>query len=348
MLIAAGGSGGHLFPARQLALMLQKEGECKILFAGYKLSESPFFEKEGIAFREIRSAPFANIFPFLKALCVGFCESASLLRKFKPDVVVGFGSYHSFPILLASFILRKKIVLFEANTTLGKVNRLFAGGAKTVAIQFPVAGSYPKTFVPFLPWGGRKREIPQEEARLKLGLEKELFTLLVFGGSQGASFLNDALVKAAPLLQKRGLAFQVIHLTGKEEEKTKEAYQTHSVRALVKNFEKEMQVAYAAADLVISRSGAGTVAELICHQKPALLIPFPFAADNHQEKNGHLLADEIKGARLLLQKEASIEKIVEEIFSMIQDLSSYKEALMRAFQGAKGRKNLSEIVRSFL
>lgn len=123
VLIAAGGSGGHLFPARQLAEQLTGD---EVLFAGHHLSKSPFFEKEKIPFREIESAPLTNKFLFLKALWKGFWQSVDLLRTVRPDVVVGFGSFHSFPVLLAATILRKKVVLFEANCSLGKVNRFFS------------------------------------------------------------------------------------------------------------------------------------------------------------------------------------------------------------------------------
>src|SRR3989344_1214159 len=132
VLIAAGGSGGHLFPAQQLAEQLQ---DCDIAFAGYKLKETPFFSREKIPFWEIASSQprKRNWLKFLISSWKGFWQSVFLMRKFKPNVVVGFGSYHVFPVLLAAALLRKKIILFEANCALGKVNRIFLRFAKKIA-----------------------------------------------------------------------------------------------------------------------------------------------------------------------------------------------------------------------
>ena len=131
VVIAAGGTGGHLFPAQQLAEMLGSDAE--VLFAGHHLTANPFFEKR--AFVEISAHPFR--FGFFTACWKGFWQSMRMLRQFAPDVVVGFGSYHVFPILLAASVLRKKIVLFEANYALGKVNRFFSLWQRKLLFNFP-------------------------------------------------------------------------------------------------------------------------------------------------------------------------------------------------------------------
>ena len=311
ILIAAGGSGGHLFPAQQLAELMK--GESEILFAGHKLGESPFFEREKISFAEIASAPpkWGKWLSFFKASLQGFSKSVSLIRSYAPDVVVGFGSYHAFPVLLAAAVLRKKIVLFEANCILGKVNRLFSPAAKKIAVQFPQQKALSKgVFVPYLPWKKEKQsDVSKERARGYFGLEPGKTTLLVFGGSQGAAFLNEAMPKAARLLG----GVQVIHLTGKG------SVRYEGIPSCVKECEKEMPLAYAAADIAVCRSGAGTVAELIRHRKPALLIPFPHASENHQWINGQFLKTQVGGARLLEQAEASPEKIAAEIEALLAE-----------------------------
>lgn len=347
ILIAAGGTGGHLFPAQQLSEKLLKDGDCEIFFAGHKLSQSPFFKREGVPFVEIASAPLKNIFLFLKAVWKGFFQSVRLIRLFKPDAVVGFGSFHSFPVLLAAAVLRKKIVLFEANCLLGKVNRLFTPLASKIALQFPIQKklSGQETYVPLLPWNlsGSVKERPPSEARIGFQLKPDLFTILVFGGSQGAAFLNQVFCEAARLLKQKGLQFQVIHLTGKD---GKASYEGIGIPVCIKTFEKEMHLAYEAADLAVCRSGAGTVAELIRYQKPAILIPFPYASEDHQKVNGKYLSETIGGSRLLLQSEANAKRLAEEILAIQEELQKKKEALQKICEETEGRTDFAQIVRS--
>lgn len=313
VLIATGGSGGHLFPAKQLATLL---ADCNVVFAGHKLASSPFFDRK-IPYHEILSASKKREwFSILK----GIWQSLTLIRQFQPDVVVGFGSFHSFPVLLAAVLRRKRIILFEANCSLGRVNRFFTPFAQKVAFQFPTKGKK-AVYVPLLPWvRTQMTSLTPQEARKSYHLDAEKFTILVFGGSQGAVFINKIFCAAALRLHKKGWVFQVIHLTGNENAQVK-----YNVSAAVLPFESHMATAYAAADLVICRAGAGTVAELIRFQKPAILIPYPYAHD-HQRKNGEFLN---KGARLLLQNEANPERLVLEIEVMREELTGRKNALQQ-------------------
>jgi UDP-N-acetylglucosamine--N-acetylmuramyl-(pentapeptide) pyrophosphoryl-undecaprenol N-acetylglucosamine transferase len=348
VLIAAGGTGGHLFPAQQLSERLLKEGTSEVLFAGHQLEKSPFFAHGKIPFREIRSASLKRKFFFLKEATRGFFQSLRVIRQFQPDIVVGFGSYHSFPVLLAAAFLRKKIVLFEANCLLGKVNRLFAPVSEKIAVQFPIGEKISKqVLVPLLPW----TELPsqtmsQSEARRFFQLDPELFTLLIFGGSQGAAFLNESLGPLTSLLKARGRAFQVIHLTGKEPEKVAEDYRARGVQAAVKAFEKEMPIAYRAADLVICRSGAGTIAEIIRFQKPALLIPYPFAAEDHQRINGEFLSNRVGGARLLLQSGANPERMADEIERLWEQRSGHTTSLKKESLATERKIDFNTLVQN--
>jgi UDP-N-acetylglucosamine--N-acetylmuramyl-(pentapeptide) pyrophosphoryl-undecaprenol N-acetylglucosamine transferase len=328
ILIAAGGSGGHLFPAASLAEELSSDSE--ILFAGYKLQNSPFFESKKWAFQEIAAAPLKR--GFVRAAWKGFWQSVRLLRTMNPNVVVGFGSYHVFPILLAAAVLRKKIVLFEANSTLGKVNRLFAPVARNVAFQFPLDLKR-GVLVPYLPWKKeRKKEMSQAEARRLFGLDPEKMTVLVFGGSQGAAFLNEWVPKALPK------HIQAIHLTGKG------GRAMYDTLACVKEFEKEMPIAYRAADFAICRSGAGTAAELIQERLPALLIPFPYASDDHQRKNGEWLV-KMGGFRLLSERDAGAERLQKEILALSEELDEKRSALEAALKQDRERIPLGKVVR---
>lgn len=307
VLIATGGTGGHLFPAQATAKALS---DCEILFAGHKLHSSPFFDKQ---------APYAEIVSSNRnplVLLRGLWQSLRLLVRFKPDVVVGFGSFHSFPLLVAAVLLRKKIVLFEANCSFGKVTKVFVPFATKVALQFPFGNPSEKTaYVPLLPWNAKQEIVGRKEAREFYKLKPDTFTILVFGGSQGAKFINETFCQAAKLLD---FPFQVIHLTGKEDPSI-----SYTVPSCVKVFEKQMNYAYAAADMAVCRCGAGTTAELIRFQIPSVLIPYPFAYD-HQKKNGEFLQS---GAKILLQKETTPEKLAAEIRGLRDDLKLHTDAL---------------------
>ncbi len=299
VLIATGGTGGHLFPSMQLKDQL--EG-CEVVFAGHKLESSPFFHRK-FPYHEIASASSKK-----KGLTLlkGLFQSIKLLLRFSPDVVVGFGSFHSFPVLLGALLLRKKIVLFEANCSLGKVNRLFAPFAKRVAFQFPIPHKK-AAYVPLLPW----KNIP-----IKAGKKNpNVRTILVFGGSQGALFINRTFCKAAKLLK---FPFEVIHLVGKEDPEIQ-----YSVPSEIKPFEEDMASLYQKAHFAICRSGAGTTAELIRYKVPAVVIPYPYAHD-HQRKNGEFLG---KGVRLLDQKDTTPERLAEEIEYLNAHLEEHEKAL---------------------
>lgn len=323
ILIAAAGSGGHLFPAEQLASQLIEKGD-EVLIAGHGLSKSTLFKK-GLCFQEINAASPKKPLKFILASFKGLFQAISMLLQFSPDTVVGFGSYHTFPVLLASVLLRKRIVLFEANTMLGKVNRLFTPFAKKIATQFPCAKS--TVLVSLLPWGYKKKHILKEEASRYFGLDSSRFTVLVFGGSQGAQFLNTVMPEVAS-----GLDVQWIHITGKGK---KTAY-----NASIKEFEKRMDLAYTAADMVICRSGASTLSEIIRYKKPSLLIPFPFSSENHQMENARFLVEKVQGARLLDQKEATPERIKQEIEEIRKKRSEFEKAL--GSWEHEGRQSLHE------
>lgn len=290
LLFATGGTGGHLLPAQQLAEEL--EG-VDVAFAGHALSQKPFFQQGKFRFTDIESSGRSPL-----SILRGVRAALQLLRKERPDRVVGFGSYHSLPVLLAALWLRIPIVLYEPNCAMGKVNRLFAPFAQAIALQHPPLRKRAHAhFAPLFPWRNR-RDLPDKRAaRGRYGLEPEMLTVLVFGGSQGAHFLNEVVPQAL-----RGLPIQVLHIRG-HGGKVPE----YAAHARVIEYERDMIWAYAAADCVICRAGAATLSELILHGRPALLIPFP-GASGHQEENGQFLA-RTGGAETLLQAEATPDRI---------------------------------------
>lgn len=341
VLIAAGGSGGHLLPAQQLARELKKNAE--ILFAGYRIDASPYFDQSGFAYQAISSAPIRfsvkGLYTFFIQAGKGIFQSIQLIRRYQPDVVVGFGSFHSFPTLFAAYILRRKIILFEANCLLGKVNRFFAHDAKFVATQFSLQKERSnQRLVPLLPWSEQKKLPDKKLAIQELGLADDRPIFLIFGGSQGAAFLNRTIPSMLP---KNA---QAIHLAGNREAAldVAERYKKEKIPAIVKSFESDMPKVYAAADFVICRSGAGTIAEMIRYQLPSLLIPFPAASDDHQTINAEFLAKKIYGATMLSERDADAKAISEKLAELMQDAAEYKKALNQFCKTCDGRQGLSQ------
>ncbi|MEI6242379.1 MAG: UDP-N-acetylglucosamine--N-acetylmuramyl-(pentapeptide) pyrophosphoryl-undecaprenol N-acetylglucosamine transferase [Chlamydiota bacterium] len=349
ILISASGTGGHLIPAQMLASRLQEKKE-KILFAAADLSTNALFDKNTFPFQDIPSSSIKKkIWKTFLAWTKGLYKSLYLLRKYQPDVVVGFGSYHTFPVLLGARILRIPIVLFEPNYTLGKVNWFFAKSAKRVAVQFSLEKkNISFCQVPFLPW----KTVPKLfawEAKELLGLEKDCFTFLVFGGSQGADFINESFMRSLENSDGKE-KIQVIHLTGSDRmtEKALRFYREKKIRAHVQTFEKQIFPLFIAADFVVCRAGASTLGELITFEKPALLIPYPFA-HGHQEDNGRFYSEVVKGGYMILQKKENERSIT----ALMQDLLKNREKLFvmqkniqnfKLEEEKKEKKSLEEIV----
>ncbi len=334
VIMAAGGTGGHLFPAQALADKL-REHEIDILFAAATLSKSVCFDRGRFPFREITSAtPFRGgikrIFQTFGQLVKGVYESLKLLQQEKPDLVVGFGSFHVFPVLCAAVLKRIPIVLFESNAIPGKVVRLFSRRAKLTGIFFAEAKHYLQgnTVEVEIPKKPQASTLSTQDARRQFALKEDPLTLLIFGGSQGAKAINKHVLEMIPLLQAKQISFQLIHFTGDPEmtQKITTLCQNLNISCYVKDFEPRMEFAYRAADLAICRSGAMTVSELLYNEVPSILIPYPFAADQHQRKNA-LFLENIGGAMNLSEESLSAQHIVDTVKSL--DRKQMKQAIQQ-------------------
>lgn len=342
ILIAAGGTGGHIYPALGLAEELSHLiAPCAIHIAGHQLQKSPFLNQVPYPLHSISSSKiYKNPLKMLASLyqiSKGIGESLRLINEVQPDTIVGFGSFHTFPLLIAGLIKNIPVILHEGNAFPGKVNRLLSRFCHFTAVQFPDAIVHLK---------GEKREallplrkeltsikMTQEEARLKLNLSPNRFTLLIFGGSLGASFLNELMLKTIPQMNQNFSPFQIIHLTGnnsKQTEEIREAYKQAGLFHFVAPYHFDMGTLWKAADLSISRSGASTIREMIAFEVPAILIPYPQAADDHQVKNGSFISSKIGGALMMEQKEATPEKLL----TILEKLFSHKMATYRAMKQA--------------
>lgn len=308
ILITAGGTGGHVFPALSLGKQLAKTiPSIELLYVGGKLSLNKYFEKGVFPFKSVSCGSLSSKNPFILLnsvgeICQGIWESRQIIKSFAPDLIVGFGSYYTFPTLLAGKLCSIPIVLHEANSIPGKVNRLLSKQAIVTGIHFPETASLLKgkaveVGMP-LRDGYHQGSYPLELAKAHFQLNPECLTLLVFGGSQGARSINSLFSQAICHLKYPKNRIQVLHFTGNSEttEEMRSRYTNLGIKAIVKDFELRMDLAWQASDLMISRSGAGTIAEQMEFEVPGILIPFPFATDKHQDKNAEFMVRTVGGA----------------------------------------------------
>ncbi len=267
-----------------------------------------------------------SFFSFLYSFFQGFIDAIKILRRFQPDVVLGTGGYVSAPIVLAAIGLRIPVLIQEQNAEPGLTNRILGRFAEAVAISFPGTERFFPRKKKVVLTGNPVREkiiksVDEKKAIDYFNLDPSVKTLLVFGGSRGAQSLNQALLESYPYFaQFREL--QIVHITGKDnfDQVKKEVEKIKSpedkISYLCLPYLKEMELAYAIADLVVSRAGATTVAEIISLGLPAILIPYPYATRNHQEKNAKVL-ERFGAARVLLDSELNGRSLFQQVRNLI-------------------------------
>lgn len=359
IIISVGGTGGHIFPALSLAKELQRVApDAKILFVGGNLETNAYFDKNAFFYRSVDCAPLrGNLVKYLKdagSILRGWWQSRAIIKEFKPDLIVGFGSYYTLPTLLAAKMCKVPIVLHEANSVPGKVNRLLARHAVVTGLHFPGAATLleGKTVEVGMPLreGFRLGTVTRVQARDYFFLDHDKITLLVFGGSQGAQAINKLVSEALTGHYKGPLEkLQVLHLTGDKTQTAtlEKAYQGLGIKACVKDFEKRMDYAWQSADLMISRSGAGTIAEEMEFEVPGILIPYPQASDFHQDKNADFMVNTVGGAVRFLEKDLTPAVLADRIATILNHdhilLHAMRQA-MRAYKRQERRKDLCTLV----
>ncbi|MEI8365938.1 MAG: undecaprenyldiphospho-muramoylpentapeptide beta-N-acetylglucosaminyltransferase [Parachlamydiaceae bacterium] len=337
ILIATGGTGGHIYPAIALAQQLIKDcPDNRILFVGGGLSDNRYFDSNAFDSSTVSCGAFTRKSPIsLVTACVnigqGIWQSRTIIREFKPDVAVGFGSFYSFPPLIAAKLHSIPIVLHEANSIPGKVNRLLAPWAAAVGVHFPTTtdllkGNCVEVGMP-LRHGFQRGATSQAEAISHFGLSPDFPTLLIFGGSQGAQAINSRVFGALKLLSDR-VPIQVIHIAGDapSAESLQKIYKEAGIIASVKPYETRMDLAWQAADLAVCRAGAGTIAEQFEFEVPAILVPYPRAADNHQEYNADFIVKTV-GAGKMIKEDAFNERFL--AYHLLELFSENGAALIR-------------------
>jgi len=296
VVIAGGGTGGHLYPGLALAEELKaRSSRTEIVFMGTMHGiEARVVPREGYTIRFIPAEGFVGVSVVRKVRSLyrfsrAIRESLSFMREFRPDIVVGSGGYASLAPLTAAWMLSIPTMLLEQNTVAGKANRLLGYVVKSVCITYQDSMAYfPREKVHLTGNPVRERILrgSRPSALRLFSLADGPFTIFVFGGSSGAESINRAVMDALQYLLDLKEEIQFLHQTGEKDfEVVRDAYRTYGYRAMVSPFIYQMPEAYAVADLVVSRAGATTLAEITVTGKPSILVPYPYAAANHQEVN---------------------------------------------------------------
>lgn len=313
VLIACGASGGHIFPGIALAQELTKDGKTKVVVVcSNKPIDREILTKSGFPFEMMAPNPFIFTYNpfrylvFILRLVFQVFRSMGLIIKHRPRCVVGFGGFVSGPVILAAWILRVPRMIHEQNLVAGLANKIEGIFANKVVVSFDETKhsfSSKKAMRIGNPVRPSFSSHDKRRSREVFGLDKDKFTILVIGGSQGARALNDTIVDGIVELE-RGLkeGVQVIHLAGTSyKNEVMDRYLEKSIKSMVFGFFDEMDRAYTAADLVISRSGATTIAELMYFGKPSILIPY-MSKHVHQTENAHFMSE--NNAAVTLEEDA--------------------------------------------
>lgn len=326
ILISGGGTGGHIFPALSIANALKRRLDADILFVG--ADNRMEMEKVPAAGYEIKGLPVAgfdrknllrNIGVLLK-LRKSMSIARRIVKDFKPDIAIGVGGYCSGPTLKAAQKAGVPTLLQEQNSYAGVTNKLLARKAKKICVAYPeMERFFPADKIVMTGNPVRKdllsQTITAEKARERFGLNPKLPTVLVVGGSLGARTLNESMEAGIRRLYEEGI--QVIWQTGKNFGDRGPAAAKNLEGVVVTRFISDMASAYAAADLVVSRAGAGSISELELLGKPSVLVPSPNVAEDHQTKNARALSD--KGAAILVEDSKAADSLVDEIIALIGD-----------------------------
>lgn len=319
MIIAGGGTGGHLFPGLALAEELKRrDGSAQLIFVGTEHGiEARIIPREGYPIKFVRSEGMVGI-SFAKKLkatfklCLSFVDSYRILETLRPDAVIGVGGYSSGAIVLLASLKSIPTMIHEQNSVPGLTNRLLGKVVKRVCVTYHESmASFPmdRTFLTGNPIRSKILKGDREAACRLFSLDSGLFTVFVFGGSLGARSINRIMVEALNHLTDLKDKVQFLHQTGEKDFKDmREAYRKAGVKGTVAPFIFQMAEAYAAADIVISRAGATTLAEITALGKPAILIPYPYAAGRHQEFNAMKLS-EMGAAYMMTEREMKAETL---------------------------------------
>ena len=338
VIVSGGGTGGHIFPAVAIANAIKKKyPDAEILFVGAKgKMEMEKVPKAGYPIKGLwisglqRKLTLANLMFPLKVL-VSLIHSMFIIKSFKPDIAIGVGGYAGGPLLKAATMLGVPALIHESNSFPGITNKLLGKSVNKVCVAFPDMEKYfPKNKL-VITGNPVRQEIvklagKREDALKQFKLDNNRPVILVIGGSLGARSVNQAIDEALPKIKENN--YQVLWQTGVH-------YKEQSIQAVKElvydgvhphEFIYEMDLAYAAADVVVSRAGAMSVSELSLVAKPAILVPYPYASEDHQTKNAMTLV--LKDAAVLVKDGETKEKLYQEIEGLLTDAARMEQLVV--------------------
>lgn len=343
LLITGGGTGGHLFPGIALAQAVEQTfTNSKIMFIGTERK----VDKNGLAnlgfitrtirCRPIKGKSISQILTALIELPIGLFEAIKIIRQFKPDLVFGVGGYVTGPVIVAARLLGITSCIHEQNTVPGLANKILGRIVNKVFVSLPGSEKFFPAHKTILSGNPVRSSLLNKAKEQKQRQSTDRPTILILGGSQGARRLNSLVLEAAKqCLVNLTPMPEIIHQTGElDEEPAKKVYAELAMHARVDAFISDMAEVYCRADLIVSRAGATTLAEIMIFGKPAILVPFPYAADNHQEKNGRILVDS-GGAVMFRQSELTGDKLGNEISRLLNDKKLLDKMAFRSGKLAK-------------
>ena len=334
-VIAGGGTGGHLFPGMAIAeAFVEREIGNEVLFIGTERGiEARVLAGGKFRLRTIQAKPLKGRSLLGKTEAIwripkAISEAMSILKDYRPQVVLGVGGYASGPALLAAFLLGIKRAIHEQNLVPGMTNRILRWFSQRIFVSFDETKKYfpgNKTFVTGNPI---RKEICKGGEKKK----KDRFTLFIFGGSAGAHRINEAVMEALDRLQQIKGSLRLIHQTGSADVNfVSKGYEEKGFEALVRPFFEDMTTCYQGSDLVISRSGASTIAELAVCGKAVIFVPYPYAAHNHQFLNAQKIVD-LGAAGMIRDEElngASLAQTILHLYSHPEERRKMEEEMGR-------------------
>jgi UDP-N-acetylglucosamine--N-acetylmuramyl-(pentapeptide) pyrophosphoryl-undecaprenol N-acetylglucosamine transferase len=318
VILAGGGTGGHVFPALAIAEeFVRRSKKNKVMFVGTKrglerrVLHDGAFPIRFIDIEGIRGKGFAGLLRGALKIPGSMFQSRGIIRDFDPHIVIGVGGYASGPAVFAAHLMGVKTAIAEQNALPGFTNRILGRFAKRIFLTFPdVSRVFPEKKVVVAGNPVRNGFITEGEKKKE---KTDTFTLLIFGGSQGASSINRAVMEALQYMEGIKDGLKIIHQTGERDlEKVANVYREHHLDAEVLPFIDDMAKACKEADLLICRAGATSIAEITALGKAAIFIPFPFATGNHQELNAKTLVD-AGAAEMIVEDELSGRALFETI-----------------------------------
>jgi UDP-N-acetylglucosamine--N-acetylmuramyl-(pentapeptide) pyrophosphoryl-undecaprenol N-acetylglucosamine transferase len=346
ILIAGGGTGGHVIPALAIARELKASYGAEILFVGTARGiENRLVPQAGFDLALIKVGALKNVSVMtrvrtLLGLPLAILHARKIVRAFGPQVVVGVGGYASGPAMAAAIQDRIPTLAFESNYVPGFANRVVGRRVSAAAVHFKETERYfHNAHVVGVPVRPEFISIASRAANARP-------TLLVFGGSQGAHAINQAMTAAISEVQRKVPDFHVIHQTGERDyNDVQAAYTRAGTSAEVSAFIDNMPQVFAQADLVVCRAGASTVAEITAAGKPAIFIPFPRAADDHQRRNAEAVA--ASGAAIVMpETELTLQRLAQAIIGLFTDRERLRQMSekMRALSHPNATKEVAQMI----